>query len=359
MIKRLVRIFSLLFLCLIPSGLDAADTGPAGILYAKPIESVIFRHQDHVKKDTSCSACHSGLFEMEALRAQNNKDFNMDSLYKGKYCGACHNGRKAFASDTQCARCHLGSAALVPSKDVPVYKNSVILGRGGKGMAFNHETHVKKSTCQSCHPSLFEPKEGASSIKMADHTQGKTCFTCHDQKGKKAFAWSDCSRCHKQSIPAPKGAIHFGTGKKAVAFSHESHQLKGGCKACHPKTFSFKKGTAKIDFKDHSQGKTCFACHDQTGKNAFAWGDCSRCHKQSLPAPKEAIHFGKGTKAVAFSHENHQMKEGCKACHPKTFSFKKGTAKIGFKDHSNGQSCFTCHAQKGPAFYDCNRCHKK
>jgi len=359
MFKRLIMIFSLLLICLVPAGGFAADTAPAGILYTKPVESVIFRHQDHVKKNNSCSVCHSGLFEMEALRAQKNKDFNMDSLYKGKYCGACHNGKKAFASDTQCARCHLGSAAQVSGKDAPVYKASVNLSKGGKGMAFNHETHVKKSTCRSCHPSLFEPKEGASNIKMADHTQGKSCFTCHDQTGKKAFAWSDCSRCHKQSIPAPMEAIHFGKGKKAVAFNHERHQLKGGCKACHPKPFSFKKGTTRIGFKEHSQGKTCFTCHDQTGKKAFAWGDCSRCHKQSIPAPKEAISFGKGKKAVAFNHESHQLIEGCKACHPKTFSFKKGTAKIGFKEHSNGQSCFTCHAKNGPAFYDCNRCHKK
>jgi c(7)-type cytochrome triheme protein len=362
MFKRLIISFSLLLMGITPPGVMAADTASAGILYTKPIESVLFSHRDHVQKDNSCSACHSGLFDMEALRAQKNKDFTMDSLYKGKYCGACHNGRKAFASDTQCARCHLGSGVPTPPKDTPAYKSSVTLGKGEQGVAFNHDTHVKKATCLSCHPSLFKPGEGASKIKMADHGQGKYCFTCHDQKGGKAFAWSDCRLCHAKSIPSPQEAIPFGKGEKAVAFRHESHQPKAGCKACHPQTFSFRKGTAKIGFNDHLNGQSCFACHGQKGEKAFAWSDCSRCHTKSVPAPQEAISFGKGSKigAVAFKHESHQLDSGCKACHPQTFSFRKGTAKIGFKDHSSGQYCFTCHAQKGgSASYDCSRCHKK
>jgi c(7)-type cytochrome triheme protein len=359
MFKRLTIIFSLLLIGLIPSALPAAETARAGILYTKPIESVIFSHQDHVQKGTSCSTCHSGLFAMEALSAQKSKDFTMDSLYKGKYCGACHNGKKAFASDTQCARCHLGSGVPTPPKDIPAYKISVMLG---KGVAFNHDTHVKKATCHSCHTSLFMPKEGASNIKMSDHGQNKYCFTCHDQKGRKAFAWSDCSKCHKTAIPFPKETIKIGKGDQAVVFRHESHQPKGGCKACHPKTFSFKKGTAKMDFNDHLNGKLCFTCHDQQGKKAFAWTNCSLCHKKSVPAPKETITFGKESKmgAVAFRHASHQPAAGCKACHPQTFSFQKGTVKIGFGDHTSGKSCFVCHAQKnGTASYACNHCHKK
>ncbi|PLX89835.1 MAG: hypothetical protein C0618_00295, partial [Desulfuromonas sp.] len=47
-------------------------------------------------------------FKMEALAAQRNKDFTMQSLYDGEYCGMCHDGDTAFASDTRCATCHLG-----------------------------------------------------------------------------------------------------------------------------------------------------------------------------------------------------------------------------------------------------------
>jgi c(7)-type cytochrome triheme protein len=362
MFKRLIVIVNLLLICFTTSLVMAADK--AGILYTQPLESVIFSHQDHIQKGASCNTCHSGLFEMEALHAQKNKDFTMDSLYKGKYCGACHNGKKAFASDTQCARCHLGSGVPTPPKDAPVYKTSITLGKGDQGVAFHHDAHlkIKKATCGSCHSALFKPQEGASKIKMADHSQNKYCFTCHDQKGKGTFAWSDCSRCHQKSIPSPKGTIPFGKGDKAVAFKHESHQLKAGCKVCHLQPFSFKKGTAKIDFNDHTKNQSCFTCHDQQGKAAFAWSNCRLCHKKSIPAPTETITFGKESKmgAVVFKHESHQPEAGCKACHPQTFSFKKGTVKIGFGDHTSGKSCFTCHAKKnGIASYDCNHCHKK
>lgn len=361
MLKRFLIIFNLFLICFAAAGTMAADVAP-GILYTKPIESVIFTHQDHVSKGLSCNACHSGLFEMEALHAQKNKDFTMDSLYKGKYCGACHNGKKAFASNTQCARCHLGFGAGVPAREIPAYKSSVKLGEGDKGVAFHHETHIKKATCRSCHPSLFKPKEGADKITMADHSGNQYCFSCHDQKGKDAFARSDCNRCHQKSIPAPEETIRFGKGNKAVAFKHESHQLKAGCKACHPGTFAFRKGNLKIDFDDHVNRRYCFTCHDQQGKVAFAWSNCRLCHKKSIPTPTETITFGKGSKmgAVAFKHENHQLESGCKSCHPHTYSFKKGTVKIGFVDHTRGESCFICHAQKnGSAFYDCNRCHKR
>lgn len=79
------------------------------ILYTKPVKSVLFSHKTHVEqKGLTCDMCHSGAFEMQSLRAQENPDFTMESLYQGKYCGACHNGTMAFASNTRCASCHTG-----------------------------------------------------------------------------------------------------------------------------------------------------------------------------------------------------------------------------------------------------------
>ena len=77
------------------------------ILYTEPVKSVIFSHKTHAD-GFGCESCHSGSFKMEALAAQRNKDFTMQSLYDGEYCGMCHDGDTAFASDTRCATCHLG-----------------------------------------------------------------------------------------------------------------------------------------------------------------------------------------------------------------------------------------------------------
>lgn len=79
------------------------------ITYTKPVRAVIFSHKLHAeKKGLTCDLCHPAFFEMQALKVQGNADFNMQSLYQGKYCGACHNGTMAFASNTRCASCHVG-----------------------------------------------------------------------------------------------------------------------------------------------------------------------------------------------------------------------------------------------------------
>ena len=79
------------------------------VVYTKPVMSVIFSHKAHVEDmGMGCDMCHPDLFDMSNLAVQEKDDFTMQSLYDGKYCGMCHNGDWAFASDTQCARCHIG-----------------------------------------------------------------------------------------------------------------------------------------------------------------------------------------------------------------------------------------------------------
>ncbi len=79
------------------------------IIYTKPLMAVMFSHENHAgEAGLDCDSCHDEIFPMEALAAEENEDFTMKSLYEGKYCGTCHDGDMAFASDTQCARCHIG-----------------------------------------------------------------------------------------------------------------------------------------------------------------------------------------------------------------------------------------------------------
>ncbi len=89
------------------------DIGAPEIVYNKPVKGVLFSHKYHVGElGMSCESCHPKLFEMQALKSQENPDFNMKSLYQGKYCGACHDGKMAFASNTKCANCHIGVKGL-------------------------------------------------------------------------------------------------------------------------------------------------------------------------------------------------------------------------------------------------------
>ena len=89
---------------------DEETYGPGyPIIWTKPLKAVAFYHKTHtMDAGLSCDSCHDAIFEMAAGTAQENADFTMDSLYKGKYCGSCHDGNMAFASNTRCATCHIG-----------------------------------------------------------------------------------------------------------------------------------------------------------------------------------------------------------------------------------------------------------
>lgn len=229
--KSYVLIILLASLCMTDictaAGSNFSDGG--GILYTEPLNAVIFRHKYHVDdKHIACDKCHSGLFEMEALKAQEKKDFKMASLYKGKYCGACHNGKDAFASDTQCARCHVRTTGLTvghakgkpaPYKN-PVYNTSVIIGKGEREVSFNHEKHTSATKCRDCHPRPFQIKKDSNKITLKNHTQSKYCFGCHD--GKKTFSLYSCNSCHKNWTEIAKA----GQLKDKAA-------SKGTCYKCH------------------------------------------------------------------------------------------------------------------------------
>ena len=89
---------------------DEDTYGPQDpIVWVKPVKSVVFDHKVHtMEAGLDCDSCHDDLFEMEAGVAEENEDFTMATLYEGGYCGSCHDGDTAFASDTRCTTCHIG-----------------------------------------------------------------------------------------------------------------------------------------------------------------------------------------------------------------------------------------------------------
>jgi len=83
-----------------------AVTGGGDIVFTvEGMASVLFSHEYHVSKARQkCSDCHYALF---TSRAQ-HKVVGMAAMQKGRSCGACHNGKKAFdvADKKSCATCH-------------------------------------------------------------------------------------------------------------------------------------------------------------------------------------------------------------------------------------------------------------
>jgi c(7)-type cytochrome triheme protein len=73
---------------------------------------VVFNHEKHVVgKKLKCTKCHTKIFQMKAGRTAKKKGkLTMAAMRKGQFCGACHNGTKAFSvkeEDKNCARCHV------------------------------------------------------------------------------------------------------------------------------------------------------------------------------------------------------------------------------------------------------------
>lgn len=83
---------------------------PKTIIFNEPVKAVTFDHEMHTSDfGLECSSCHNDLFKMKMGNAEEHaSEFTMEALYAGKYCGACHNGDDAFASDTKCTLCHIG-----------------------------------------------------------------------------------------------------------------------------------------------------------------------------------------------------------------------------------------------------------
>jgi len=217
--------------------INVRETGPVG-----------FTHQHHAGRN-SCHDCHPKLFI-----AGRNKPVGMAAMEKGKSCGACHDGTKAFAV-AECIKCHTVSDVTLKVRETgPV--------------PFTHRAHAGRQSCVDCHHQIY-PFGKVKPVGMAAMEKGQSCGACHD--GKKAFAVSDCARCH------PVKDLTFPVkGISEAHFSHKPHLAKYRCESCHPKLYPLKRGKP-VGMAAMEKGKSCGACHN--GKSAFpVTASCGFCH---------------------------------------------------------------------------------
>lgn len=138
---------------------------------------VLFKHSLHLQKNSDCSSCHNTLFKTGA-----NPAVSMADMEKGKSCGACHNGKTAFAL-AECSRCH-------PSREL------TFIDKSSGNISFSHKNHNGLYKCGECHPLIYKPSRSKSKVSMRKMETGKSCGSCHD--GKTAFSVKEnCASCHK------------------------------------------------------------------------------------------------------------------------------------------------------------------
>ncbi len=82
----------------VPTGKVEFQGGPMG--------KVTFDAKVHADKGFKCADCHTKpkLFEMK----KGKDKLTMAAMNDGQYCGACHNGKKAFSvkGPDACVKCH-------------------------------------------------------------------------------------------------------------------------------------------------------------------------------------------------------------------------------------------------------------
>ncbi|MCL2760952.1 MAG: cytochrome c3 family protein [Desulfuromonadales bacterium] len=306
----------------------------------KNANAVIFSHDVHLRKlNNNCRLCHNAIYNLRVKR-----HFTMAEMEKGKSCGACHSGVKAFSvkDNKTCVRCHKGQLRTITFNV-----------KGATPAIFAHNTHISNGlTCRDCHNGKTIIS-GVRGTTMAMMNKGKSCGACHN--GNDAFASSgDCAKCH---IGFKPGNLTFKTSAGNANFSHDFHLGMYKCADCHTKIFPYQRGTAKATMAMMNQGKSCGACHN--GNDAFATnsGDCAKCHTGFKPGN---ITFKTDGGDATFSHDFHLGMYKCADCHTKIFPYQTGVVKATMADMEKGKSCGACHNGKD-AFAssgDCEKCHK-
>lgn len=209
------------------------------------VAPVVFKHWLH-RSQYTCRLCHVDLgFAMNAGETRMTEA----DIRAGLYCGACHNGRTAFAGQVDnkdiqknCDRCHSSG------KNVVFEKSFAEVTKGFPRARFGNKVDWIKA-------------EELGLLKLKDELPGVTI----KRKPLKNPADIDLKALNSQ-MPD-------------IVFSHEKHAIWNGCELCHPDLFGVKKGGTVYSMQDIFNGRYCGACHD---KVAFTNMDCQLCHTKEV-----------------------------------------------------------------------------
>jgi c(7)-type cytochrome triheme protein len=87
----------------------AGDSKGSGVFWFTDTEGlapVRFDHLFHRRTVKGCGACHGTLFAMKRGGTEAKGDMTMSAIFRGRYCGACHDGTTAPAATGECNYCH-------------------------------------------------------------------------------------------------------------------------------------------------------------------------------------------------------------------------------------------------------------
>ena len=103
--KNLALLFLMLCpLVLLPPGAHAVPSGKIIAWEGGGQGRVIFEGEEHAEHGYRCDVCHPSLFPMK----KGPERMTMEEMNKGRFCGACHDGKTAFGTKDpkKCHECH-------------------------------------------------------------------------------------------------------------------------------------------------------------------------------------------------------------------------------------------------------------
>jgi c(7)-type cytochrome triheme protein len=82
----------------------AVPPGKTVVLEPKGAGKVVIEGKIHADKGIKCPSCHPAIFKMK----KGADVVTMKDMNEGKFCGACHDGAKAFGvkEKDNCPKCH-------------------------------------------------------------------------------------------------------------------------------------------------------------------------------------------------------------------------------------------------------------
>ena len=83
------------------SGVQAIQPGKT-VTWDTPVGKVVFDGKNHLDAKVKCLECHSRIFKMK----KGSTVMKMADINAGKFCGKCHNGKRAFEPKDNCDICH-------------------------------------------------------------------------------------------------------------------------------------------------------------------------------------------------------------------------------------------------------------
>ncbi len=98
-------LFGLIGVLVLSSAVWAVLGGGEIVMPVQGAKNVLYSHDAHVgKAKIGCKECHYKVY----INRANHKSVTMEDMRKGKSCGLCHDGTRAFsvAQEQHCARCH-------------------------------------------------------------------------------------------------------------------------------------------------------------------------------------------------------------------------------------------------------------